>query len=157
MWFSGQAYSSWIPVRSNIQQMEIWLVNLFLSWKKFHAKQIFELSSSMKLGPEMLLLYVSSCAIGYKPYKQTNKQTNRRTNQPSKAKYTCWPSEFLRAYRFFVSMFVSASNSSICWCISTWSIWVRYSNPRGTPWIPCGMGIHCWPLGPVEPGCLTWT
>ena len=31
--------------------MEIWLVNLFLSRKKFHAKQMFVLSSSMKLGP----------------------------------------------------------------------------------------------------------
>ena len=31
--------------------MEIWLVILFLSRKKFHAKQIVVLSSSMKLGP----------------------------------------------------------------------------------------------------------
>ena len=31
--------------------VEIWLVILFLSRKKFHAKQIFVLSSSMKLGP----------------------------------------------------------------------------------------------------------
>ena len=30
--------------------MEIWLVILFLSRNKFHAKQIFMLSSSMKLG-----------------------------------------------------------------------------------------------------------
>ena len=33
------------------QQLETWLVILFLSWKKFHAKQMFVLSSSMKLGP----------------------------------------------------------------------------------------------------------
>ena len=32
--------------------MEMWLVILFLSRKKFHAKQIYVLSSSMKLGPE---------------------------------------------------------------------------------------------------------
>ena len=31
--------------------MEIWLVILFLRRKKFNAKQIFMLSSSMKLGP----------------------------------------------------------------------------------------------------------
>ena len=37
-----------------MQQMEIWLVILFLSRKKFHAKQIFVLSSSMKLGPGVL-------------------------------------------------------------------------------------------------------
>ena len=34
-------------------RMEIWLVNLFLSRKKYHAKQIFVLSSSMKLGPAL--------------------------------------------------------------------------------------------------------
>ena len=34
-----------------MQQMEIWLVILFLSRKKFHAKQIFVLSSSVKLVP----------------------------------------------------------------------------------------------------------
>lgn len=31
--------------------VEIWLVILFLSRQKFHAKQIFVPSSSMKLGP----------------------------------------------------------------------------------------------------------
>ena len=39
-----------------MQQMEIWLVILFLSRKKCHAKQICVLSSSMKLGPDALLL-----------------------------------------------------------------------------------------------------
>ena len=34
--------------------MKIWLVNLFLSRQKFHAKHIFVLSSSMKLGPDHL-------------------------------------------------------------------------------------------------------
>ena len=34
-----------------MQQMKTWLVILFLSRKKCHAKQIFVLSSSMKLGP----------------------------------------------------------------------------------------------------------
>ena len=34
-----------------MRQMEIWLVILFLTRKKFHAKQICVLSSSMKLGP----------------------------------------------------------------------------------------------------------
>ena len=34
-----------------MQQIEIRLVILFLSRKKFHAKQIGVLSSSMKLGP----------------------------------------------------------------------------------------------------------
>ena len=42
-------------------QVEIWLVILFLSRKKFHAKEIFVLSSSMKLGPGQLLL----SAMGY--------------------------------------------------------------------------------------------
>ena len=32
------------------KQVDIWLVILFLSRQKFHAKQIFVLSSSMKLG-----------------------------------------------------------------------------------------------------------
>ena len=35
--------------------MEIWLVILFLSRKKFHAKQMCLLSSSMKLGPVLSL------------------------------------------------------------------------------------------------------
>ena len=34
-----------------MQQMEIWLVILFLSGKKVHASQIFVLSSYLKLGP----------------------------------------------------------------------------------------------------------
>ena len=41
-----------------MQQMETWLVILFLSSKKFHAKQICVLSSSMKLGPDRGLLCV---------------------------------------------------------------------------------------------------
>ena len=49
---------SWIPVTSKMQQMEIWLVILFLSRKKFPAKQIFVLSSSMKLGPECTITNV---------------------------------------------------------------------------------------------------
>ena len=52
-WFSRWANNSWIPVTSNMQQMEIWLVILFLSRKKCHAKQISVLSSSMKLGPAL--------------------------------------------------------------------------------------------------------
>ena len=36
-----------------MQQMEIWLVMLFLLGKKYHAWQIVLLSSSMKLGPEL--------------------------------------------------------------------------------------------------------
>ena len=51
-WFSGLANNSWIPVKSNMQQTENWLVILFLSRKKCHAKQTFVLSSSMKLGPD---------------------------------------------------------------------------------------------------------
>ena len=46
-----QDYNIWIPVSSNMQLMEIWLVILFLSRKKFHAQQICVLSSSIKLGP----------------------------------------------------------------------------------------------------------
>ena len=38
-----------------MQQIEIWLAILFLSRKKFHAKQIFVLSSSMKLGPDLII------------------------------------------------------------------------------------------------------
>ena len=34
-----------------MQQMEIWLVILVLSRKKFHAEQIFVLTGFMKLGP----------------------------------------------------------------------------------------------------------
>ena len=37
-----------------MQQEQIWLVILFFSRKKFHAKQICVLSSAMKLGPELL-------------------------------------------------------------------------------------------------------
>ena len=36
--------------------VEIWLVILFLSRKKFHAKQIFVLSSAMKLGPVVIVM-----------------------------------------------------------------------------------------------------
>ena len=55
MWFLGQANNSWRPVTSHMKQMEILLVIPFLSRLKFHAKQIFVLSSSMKLGPVQLL------------------------------------------------------------------------------------------------------
>ena len=34
-----------------MQHMEIWLVILFLSGKKIHAKQLFVLTGFMKLGP----------------------------------------------------------------------------------------------------------
>ena len=51
-WFSRKAYNSWIPVTRKCNKMEIQLVILFLSRKEFHAKQIFVLSSSMKLGPD---------------------------------------------------------------------------------------------------------
>ena len=44
-WFSRQAHHSWIPVRSNMQQKEIWLIILFLSRKKISAKQIFVLAA----------------------------------------------------------------------------------------------------------------
>ena len=54
-WFSWWANISWIPVTSKMQQMEIWLVILFLSRKKCHAKQIVVLSSAMKLSPDALL------------------------------------------------------------------------------------------------------
>ena len=37
-----------------MQQMEIWSVILFLSRETFHAKKVFVLSSSMKLGPDCL-------------------------------------------------------------------------------------------------------
>ena len=36
--------------------MEIWLVILFLSRKKFNAKQICVLSSTMKLGPGLKII-----------------------------------------------------------------------------------------------------
>ena len=39
-----------------MQQIEIWFEILFLSRKKFPAKQTLVLSSSMKLGPDLLML-----------------------------------------------------------------------------------------------------
>ena len=48
--FQDLANNSWIPVSSNMQQMNIWLVILFLPRKKFQAKQIFVLNGFMKLG-----------------------------------------------------------------------------------------------------------
>ena len=44
-----------------MQQMEIWLVILFFSRKKFHAKQICVLSSSMKLGPGLYVIFMNFC------------------------------------------------------------------------------------------------
>ena len=49
-WFPGFINNSWIPVTSNMQQMEILLVIMFLSGQKFHAKRMFALRRSMKLG-----------------------------------------------------------------------------------------------------------
>ena len=49
--FQDKPTAAEIPVSSNMQQMEIWLVILFLSRKNFHAKQNVVPSSSMKLGP----------------------------------------------------------------------------------------------------------
>ena len=47
--------------------MEIWLVILFLSRKKFHAKQIFVLRSFLKLCPDaaviILCSIVQSCSL----------------------------------------------------------------------------------------------
>ena len=40
-----------MPVTSNMQQSKILLVILFLSKKKFHAKQIFVLTGFMKFSP----------------------------------------------------------------------------------------------------------
>ena len=46
---------SWCLLKINSEnQVGIWLVILFLSRQKFHAKQIFVLSSSMKSGPVLL-------------------------------------------------------------------------------------------------------
>ena len=73
-WFSGQANTSWIPARSNIQQMEICLIILFLSWKKFHDNQFFVLSSSMKLGPALTALELTT--KNYKP--MVNVQDDRQ-------------------------------------------------------------------------------
>ena len=41
----------------------IWLVNLFLSMKKFHAKQIFVLTGFMKLGPGLYFVPIQKYAI----------------------------------------------------------------------------------------------
>ena len=48
--------------------LKIWLVILFLSRKKFHAKQIFVLSSSMKFGPVLngiAASHASHVAMGF--------------------------------------------------------------------------------------------
>ena len=45
--------------------MEIWLVILFLSRQKFHAKHIFVLSSFMKLGPGVSCSIVSILDPGF--------------------------------------------------------------------------------------------
>ena len=51
-----------------MQQKEIWLVILFLSNKKFHAKLICVLSSSMKLGPGLdFITPVSIQPVSIKP------------------------------------------------------------------------------------------
>ena len=42
--------------------MEILLVILFLSRKKFHAKQIFVISSSMKFGPDEVVVAMKGIA-----------------------------------------------------------------------------------------------
>ena len=47
-----------------MQQMEIYVVILFLSRKKFQAKQIVVLSSSMKLGPGVDDYHSAICATG---------------------------------------------------------------------------------------------
>ena len=44
--------------------VEVWLVILFLSRKEFHAKQIFVLSSSMKLGPGGPMVQMQKKSIG---------------------------------------------------------------------------------------------
>ena len=48
-----------------MQLMETWLVILFLSRKKFHAKQIFMLSSSMRVGPGLMNDFVLSSGNGF--------------------------------------------------------------------------------------------
>ena len=47
-----------------MQQMEIWLVILFLSRKKFHAKQMFVISS-MKLSPGDMGAIASIASLKY--------------------------------------------------------------------------------------------
>ena len=46
-----------------MQEMEIWLVILFLSSKEFNAKQIFVLSSSMKLGSGWYMLLLKFLTV----------------------------------------------------------------------------------------------
>ena len=67
--------------------MQLWLVTLFLSRKKFHAKQIFVLSSSMKLGPDQgesirYVLYDSQSKQALDDKNHAGKQTHvhQKTN-----------------------------------------------------------------------------
>ena len=68
-----------MPVTRNMAKMEIWLVILFLSRKKFSAKEMFVLSSSMKLGPALagvLLQHQNSQVVNRKSEKpKTENQT----------------------------------------------------------------------------------
>ena len=50
--------NSWIPIRSNIQQIEIWLAILFLSWKKFHAKQLYEIGPRCGRRVFCIIIYI---------------------------------------------------------------------------------------------------
>ena len=61
-----------------MQQMQIWLVILFLSKKKFHAKQIVVLTSSMKLDPGRLLAENGLCTFLSIPQtRMTNVQNDK--------------------------------------------------------------------------------
>ena len=77
--------------------MEIWLVILFLSKKKLHAKQICALSSSMKLDPGSLRVWPHGGSPGQK-YPQFNVwwSLNRIQWRTILDIIFCWKSTFFR-------------------------------------------------------------
>ena len=61
--------------------VEIWLVILFLSRKKFHAKQIFVLSSAMNLGPG--LIFDDSSKVSLREYFSRHPPSNTQCDVSS--------------------------------------------------------------------------
>ena len=79
-------------VTSNMQQMEIWLVILFLSRKKFQAKQMFVLSSSTKFGPVLLGLHLTQAQRALSPKKGCGLVI-------ATAKFALWACKMCATYR----------------------------------------------------------
>jgi len=95
-----------------------------------------------------------------KPYKKATMQKSNQLSDSKTTAYVWWmwtviPSNMFEKHPqnsqlrccYSHILFTShicciPSNNSTCWCMRTWSSWVKYSRPGGHPGIEPGLAIH---------------